>query len=148
LNIPHNARRFPGSTKDGKEIKPDPEVHAKYLVAGHVADYMRKLEEDGREDAQKFQFSRYVAAKVGADDLAKMYTTAHAAIRKEPNKKRDPLERGYFKSRKQAKEAGKGVKKSYKPRVALGVRQRKERIKQKLQAVGLNIVNENIYIKG
>jgi len=146
LNIPHNARRFPGSTKEGKEITPNAEVHAKYLVAGHVADYMKKLADDGREDSQAHQFSRYTAVGLDADSLAKMYTDAHAAIRKEPNKKRDPLERGYFKSRKQPKEVK--AKKSFQKRTALSRSQRKDRIKQKLMAVGLPIVNENIYIKG
>jgi large subunit ribosomal protein L5e len=45
LNVPHNGKRFPGTEVDGKEVKTNPETHKKYITAGHVAEYMKKLQE-------------------------------------------------------------------------------------------------------
>jgi len=136
LNIPHNSKRFPGTELDGKEIKSNAETHKKYIVAGHVGDYMKKLAEDD-EDSFKRQFARYIKLKIGADDLEAVYTKAHAAIRKEPFKKRDPLEKGRFLDRKEAKDPkAKFPKKSYKA-TPITVQQRKSRIRDKLMASGL-----------
>jgi large subunit ribosomal protein L5e len=44
---------------------------------------MRVLQESD-EDKYKTQFSRYIKAGVGADDLEGVYTKAHAAIRESP----------------------------------------------------------------
>lgn len=136
LNVPHNSKRFPGTEVDGKEIKSNPETHKKYIVGGHVAEYMTKLAEDD-EEAFKRQFSRYIKLGLKADDLEAMYTKAHAAIRKEPFKARDPLEKGRFGDRKEAKpKDAKYPKKSFKA-TAITVRQRKARIRTKLMASGL-----------
>jgi len=134
LNIPHSVKRFPGSELDGNESKANPETHKKYIFGGHVADYMTKLQESDA-DAFKRQFARYIALKVGPNDLEGIYAKAHAAIRKEPFKKRDPLERGSFGDRK---EPGKAEypKKHFKP-TAVSVKSRKFRIRQKLLAHGL-----------
>jgi len=136
LNIPHNSKRFPGTELDGKEIKSNPETHKKYITGGHVADYMKKLQEED-EESYKRQFGRYIRAKIGADDLEGVYTKAHAAIRKEPFKKRDPLEKGSFLDRKEPKDPkAKFAKKFYKA-TPITVKQRKSRIMNKLMASGL-----------
>jgi len=73
-----------------------------------------------------------------------MYTKAHAAIRKDPFKKRDPLERGCFGDRKEPKKADeKFPKKHYKP-TRITVSQRKNRIKTKLTAVGLSAIYDKL----
>jgi len=136
LNIPHNSKRFPGTEVDGKEVTSNPETHKKYIVAGHVADYMKKLAEDD-EEAFKRQFSRYIKLNVSADDLEAMYTKAHAAIRKEPFKARDPLEKGRFGDRKEAKAKDAKFPKKHFKATAITVRQRKARIRVKLMASGL-----------
>jgi len=141
LNIPHSARRFPGSEPDGAEIKTNPATHLKYITGGHVADYMKRLKEED-DEAFKRQFARYLSVGVGADQIAGMYTKAHAAIRKAPFAKRDPLERGFFLTRKEPK-AKDFAKKSYKP-TPISVKQRKNRIKQKLMAHGLNPVFDKL----
>jgi len=136
LNVPHNSKRFPGSEVEDKKIKANPETHKKYILAGHVAEYMTKLAGED-EAAFKRQFGRYIKLKIGADDLAEIYTKAHAAIRKDPFKKRDPLEKGRFGDRKEPKKADeKFPKKHFKP-TRITVSQRKNRIKAKLSAVGL-----------
>jgi len=135
LNIPHSARRFPGTEVEG-EVKANPAEHYKYITAGHVADYMRKLHEED-SDGFKKQFGRYVNRSIEAGDLAKMYTNAHAAIRADPFIKRGPLELGSFKSRKAPKKEGEKFPVHYWKPTPISVKQRKNRIKQKLTAHGL-----------
>jgi len=151
LNIPHNGRRFPGSSKDGKDIKSDAETHKKYIVGGHVADYMKGLEEEDK-DAFKSQFSRFIKNGITAKNLSKMYTDAHTAIRKEPFKKRDPLELGRFKTRKAAKDPNAKFanflvdpntkKKTQVKQLPISAKQRHFRLRQKLTAVGLPLIKE------
>jgi len=135
LNVPHNSKRFPGTEVDGKEIKANPETHKKYILAGHVADYMNKLKDDD-EDSFKRQFARFIKLGIKADDLAAIYTKAHQAIRKEPFKKRDPLEKGRFGDRKEPKAKDQKFPKKYFKQTPITVRQRKARIRQKLLAAG------------
>jgi large subunit ribosomal protein L5e len=45
--IPHNEKRFPGFDPESKAI--DAEVLQKYIVGGHVAEYMESLEEEDDE---------------------------------------------------------------------------------------------------
>jgi len=138
LNVPHNSKRFPGTEMSDKEVKPNAEVHKKYILGGHVSEYMKKLSEDEDKDAFKRQFGRYAKAGISADDLADVYTKAHAAIRKAPFAKRDPLEKGRFGTRKEAKVVPKdGFKKKSFKATAITVKQRKARIKHKLMAHGL-----------
>jgi len=104
---------------------------------------MKKLADED-EGAFKRQFARYLKAGIGADDLAELYTKAHAAIRADPFKKRDALERGSFGDRKEPKKADeKFPKKHYKP-TRITVSQRKNRIKTKLMAVGLTPVFDRL----
>jgi len=137
LDVPHNERRFPGSSKDADsgEWKFDPEVHKKYIFGGHIADYMRKLQEEN-EDGYKRQFGRYVGAGIGPDDLEAVYKKVHAAIRKEPTKKRDAKEHGHFKTAAKAKDPKKTFPKKHFQAQSISVEQRKNRIKQVLQAKG------------
>jgi large subunit ribosomal protein L5e len=97
IDIPHNMRRFPGSIRpeEGKKWEYDAKVHRKYIFGGHVADYMRTLNESDPE-AFKRQFSRFIAAGISADKVEKMYAATHAAIRRNPNVARAATERGYF----------------------------------------------------
>lgn len=38
LDIPHSEKRFPGFSKEDKSLNAD--THRKYILGGHVADYM------------------------------------------------------------------------------------------------------------
>jgi len=133
LNVPHGNRRFPGTVKEGKEYKPNPEVHRKYIFGGHVAEYMTKLKESDSE-AYKRQFSRFVAEGINGEDLEDMYTNAHKAIRDDPLKKRDPLEKGCFKTRDAPKDPNAKYPKKHYTATPISVQQRKNRIKQMLQS--------------
>jgi len=139
LNIPHSSRRFPGTKKgDDGTVEADPETHRKYIMGGHIADYMTKLKEDD-EDAYNRQFSQWIAAKIAPEKLEALYTAAHAAIRKNPLQKRDPKEKGSFCPPRAAPKAAKGPTDVVKRHNAkkLSNEQRKARIKQKLLARGI-----------
>jgi large subunit ribosomal protein L5e len=129
LDIPHNDRRFPGTKKEAEDFKADPVTHKKYIFGGHVAAYMKTLSEDD-EEAYKKQFGRYIAAEVTADSLEAMYKSAHAAIRKDPNIKRGPKERGPFSVREGEKPKA-FPKKSWNQQ-KLSKKQRAGRIRQKI----------------
>ncbi|GAB4816493.1 hypothetical protein N2152v2_003539 [Parachlorella kessleri] len=75
LDIPHNEKRFVGYSKDGKEL--DSEVLRKYIMGGHVAEYMEQMKE---EEPEKFQahFSQYLKEGLEADDLEDLYTKVNA----------------------------------------------------------------------
>lgn len=63
--------------------KLDAEVLEKYILGGHVGEFMEELKE---EDPEKYQvqFSRFVRAGVDSDDLEDLYKKVHAAIRADP----------------------------------------------------------------
>jgi len=126
LDVPHNDRRFPGTTKDGKDYVSDPEKHRDYIYGAHVGQYMEYLMEED-EEAYKKQFQRYIDAKITPDNIEDVYTEAHAAIRADPNKKRGDDELGNSKVRT----APAGPKKAYNQK-KLTLAERKERVKAKI----------------
>jgi len=91
LDIPYSNKRFPGSVvnndDDDDADAGNPEKHREYIFGTHVANYMRQLQE---EDPDKYakQFSQYIKAGIGADDLEELYGKVHAGIRSNPD--RDP----------------------------------------------------------
>jgi large subunit ribosomal protein L5e len=143
IDVPHKDRRFPGSKReeDGGWGS-DPEVHRKYIFGGHVAAYMTKLQGDD-EEAYNKQFKRFVDAGVGADDLEGIYEAAHAKIRKDPNLKRGPLEKGYFCENREAARKGEVEKKRWR-RAAISLAQRKARVRVKLTARGVKSIKDEI----
>lgn len=81
LDIPHGDKRFVGYDADSKKL--DTEVLEKYILGGHVGEFMEELKE---EDPEKYQvqFARFVRAGVDSDDLEDLYKKVHAAIRADP----------------------------------------------------------------
>jgi len=138
IDIPHNDRRFPGSKRDGEEFKGEPEVVKKYVFGGHVADYMRHLQDDN-EEVYNRQFKRFVDAGLGPDELEAVYKKAHAAIRKDPTKARDQSEKGYFCEKRSGK--GKDPKFEFPAKrwnkAKTTIEQKQARIRQKLTAKGI-----------
>ena len=59
-------KRLIGYDPDSKQL--DTEVLRKHLFGGHVADYMRHLQEEDEEQYQK-QFSKYIKANIGPDEV-------------------------------------------------------------------------------
>jgi len=89
---------------------------------------MKFLQEEDEEE-YGMQFRKYIEAGVGPDEIEGMFSGAHAAIRKDPAKKRDAKELGNFKTRAKAKTEPE--KKSFKQRKT-SVQQKKNRVVQKL----------------
>ncbi|CAM6113631.1 unnamed protein product [Calypogeia fissa] len=101
LDIPHSEKRFPGFNKEEKSLNAD--IHRKYILGGHVADYMKMLKEDTPEKYQA-QFSSFVGAGVEPEELEKIYLDAHKAIRDDPSvhhtEKKAPSEKRTWKMKK------------------------------------------------
>jgi len=117
LDIPHKPKRFPADkTAKGKF---SPKTLRKYIYGGHVADYMRNLQESNPEKYKK-HFSSYIKAGKGPADLEKMWAEVHANIRKSPARvKADKPAKKYVKKNKSKK----------------NLKQRKNRIAQKLASM-------------
>jgi len=81
LNVPHSDSRFVGF---GKDKKLDAKKLRSYLLGGHVAAYMKKLQSDNKDKYER-QFSQYIKAGVTGDNLEKLYESVFAAIRKDPS---------------------------------------------------------------
>merc|ERR1711966_181673 len=139
LDIPHNDRRFPGTTKSGKDYEANPEMVKDYIFGANIKEYMEALIEDD-EEAYKKQFKRYIDAGIEPDDLEGLYEAAHKGIRAEPFKKRADNEFGRFKTREGAKPEP--VKKKWNMS-KISVEQRMGRVKQKLLAKGLKTVKND-----
>lgn len=116
LDIPHSTKRFPGY--DEEEGHYDAETHKKYILGGHVADYMRQLQEDD-DDAFKRQFSQFIKNGITADGLEGIYKNAHAAIRADPEHKPKPEKKVTVKRWNRAK---------------LTLSQRQDRVRQKKES--------------
>merc|ERR1712146_820391 len=129
INVPHSNKRMPRWRKneDDDELEEDPEMERRYIFGGHVAEYMKKLQDEGKDEDYKRQFGKYIKEGVTADDLEEMYTKCHAAIRADPNA-----------SRKEKKEYKKG--KSY--RVPKQNREDKaDKVRKALLAMGKKSVS-------
>jgi len=86
LEIPHNNKRFPGYDSESTEFSA--EVHRKYIFGGHVADYMKELQDD--DETYKRQFSQFIKHDITPENLEDVYKKAHAAIRANPESKAKP----------------------------------------------------------
>lgn len=121
LNVPHKDTRFAGFDRKEKKLKP--ELLRKKIFAGHVADYMSKLQKDNPGRYKK-SFKRFVDAGVKPTDLESLWKKVHAGIRADPSPSKSqakPPEGGwkiYTKGRRQP----------------MTHTQRKDRIRQRIQA--------------
>jgi large subunit ribosomal protein L5e len=146
LNVPHNVKRFPGSFRDDDgEVSYDPAKHREYIFGVHVANYMRLLQEDD-EEAYNKQFSGYINAGIGADDIEGIYEAAHAAIREDPNRARDTKELGYFKTTDKNRDPNFEYPKKTWKQQAKPLSQRQNRIRQILAAKGKQNIGAPIRI--
>jgi len=84
IDIPHSVTRYVGYDAEAKKLKTD--VLRKHLFGLHVADHMRSLKEEDSA-AYEAKFSQYIKSKISPDDIEKVYTKAHAAIRADPKPK-------------------------------------------------------------
>jgi len=82
LDIPHNEKRYAGYDTASKEL--DSEAFQRYIMGGHVQDYMENMRD---EEPEKFaeHFAKYIEEGVGPDDLEELYPSVHEAIREDPD---------------------------------------------------------------
>jgi large subunit ribosomal protein L5e len=118
LDVPHKETRFAGFKKDSKKL--DAALFRKYLLGGHVADYMNFLQKNNAERYQK-QFSRFIKAGIKAADIESTYKKVHAAIRANPAREK-----------KAKKEPTPAQKKKFSGKKPMSLAQRKDRVRQKL----------------
>jgi large subunit ribosomal protein L5e len=87
LHVPHSNRRFPGyvQPEDKGEGQYDAEAHKVRIFGGHVAAYMRHMQDDN-PDKYEQHFSRFVKSGVAPDSMEAMYKKVHAAIRATPER--------------------------------------------------------------
>jgi len=81
LEIPHKPKRFAGYNSETRKF--DPKILRKYIFGGHVAEFMKLLQSDDPEKYQG-QFAHYIKNQIAPDDIEKMWSKCHAAIRKDP----------------------------------------------------------------
>lgn len=89
LYVPHSPNRFPGWDIEGEEL--DADMLRKYIMGGHVAEYMEELADD---DEERFRtlFKGYLADDIDADAVEDIYVSAHEAIRADPAFKKSETE--------------------------------------------------------
>jgi len=119
LEIPHKNKRFPGYNATADTF--DPTVLRKHIFDGHVANYMKLLEQSNPPKYAR-QFSKYIKAGVKADGVESMWAKVHSAIREYPDQ---------MSSKKPLKE---GFKQKRYNKAKKNLAQRKNRIKQRLAA--------------
>jgi large subunit ribosomal protein L5e len=134
LHVPHSCKLFPGYTPaedKTSDAQYDAEVHKARIMGGHVSEYMEMLKE---EDPTKYeaQFAKYVKEGIEADDMEQMYKDCHAKIRANPDAAPKKASKGKPK-RSGNKVTGPGGK-SYTRSIKLSLKQRKEKVKQKIMA--------------
>lgn len=81
LYVPHSPKRFPGYDIETGEL--DAETLQKYIVGGHIAEYMEELADDDEERFKQL-FKSYIDDGIEADGIEDIYTEAHEKIREEP----------------------------------------------------------------
>merc|ERR1711959_235029 len=118
LNVPHSEKRFRGYDPETKKYSAD--AGRDVIFAKHVSEYMSQMNE---EDPEKFkrQFSKYIEKGITADNLESTIAKTHAAIRKSP-------------AHVAKKSKFEGKPKRY-ARAKRSLAQRKDRVKQKLEAM-------------
>jgi large subunit ribosomal protein L5e len=114
LAVPHNERRFPGY--NAKKSEYNAKIHRARIFGVHVAEYYKqvKAQKDAYPDRKINQFKQFIAKGIKPEDIEKMYTKAHAAIRANPkadkkknDKKKVDYRKSTKKSRKQRRETAK-----------------------------------------
>lgn len=97
LDIPHTEKRFPGYDREEKSYSAD--VHRERIFGLHVTEHMSTMKDEDK-DMYMEHFSQYIKHGVEPDDLEDLYTSVHAAIRKDPASKAKVITTVWDKSNK------------------------------------------------
>jgi len=132
LHVPHTTKRFPGyepPAEKGADPNYEAETHKARILGGHVGEYMEMLEE---EDPTKYEahFSKFIAEGVGGGDVQDMYSEAHAKIKEDPSY--TPKDAKTVENKRVGNSIIPPDGKKYQRNVKLSLKQRKEKVKQKI----------------
>lgn len=122
LYIPHSPNRFPGWDIESEEL--DAELLRKYIMGGHIAEYMEELMDDDEEKYRQV-FKSYIDEEIDPEDIKEIYMNAHEKIREDPSFK--PTEKKFTKEQYAAES------KKYKAK-KLTKEQRQAKIAEKIAA--------------
>lgn len=92
LYVPHSPNRFPGWDIESEEL--DAELLRKYIMGGHIAEYMEELMDDDEEKYRQV-FKSYIDDEIDPEDVEEIYMNAHEKIREDPSFK--PTEKKFTK---------------------------------------------------
>lgn len=92
LYVPHSPNRFPGWDIESEEL--DAELLRKYIMGGHIAEYMEELMDDDEEKYRQV-FKSYIDEEIDPEDIEEIYMNAHEKIRADPSFK--PTEKKFTK---------------------------------------------------
>jgi len=135
LHVPHNTKNFPGykpSEEKGTEAEYDAEAHKDRILGNHVKEYMEMMQE---EDPTKYEahFAKFISEGIDADGMEEMYTNAHGKIKEDPEFK--PVEKkGITWERKGNDVASSDNSSTVTRSVKLSLKQRREKVRVKIQA--------------
>lgn len=122
LYVPHSAKRLPGYDIETGDL--DADTLRKYIVGGHVAEYMEELADDD-EERYKEIFSSYINDGIEADAIEDIYSDAHEKIRADPT---------YTPTQKKSKEEYKKVNQKGQQK-KLSNAERKQRVQEKIARI-------------
>jgi len=100
---------------------------------------MKQLKADNEESYHR-QFKRYIDAGLDSAKIEALYKKAHAAIRADPNKKRDPLQLGRFGKRDKPKDPKKTYEHKRYNKIKLTHEQRRANAVERLKEAGATVV--------
>merc|ERR1719224_283074 len=131
LHVPHTEKRFPGyepPAEKGADPTYEAETHKARILGGHVGEYMEMLEE---EDPTKYEahFAKFIAEGVDGGKVQDMYSDAHSKIKEDPSY--TPKDAKTVEN----KRVGNSIQadgKKYQRNVKLTLKQRKEKVRQKI----------------
>lgn len=79
--MPHSEKRFVGYSKEDKKL--DSEMLRKYILGGHISEYMESMQEDEPEKYEK-HFARFIKAGLEPGTLADTYKKVQYLMDKAP----------------------------------------------------------------
>lgn len=127
LYIPHSPNKFVGFDSASKEL--DSEALKERIFGGHVANYMKELEEADSE-AYKAKFAEYIKNGVTADTIEEKYAEAFEKIREdtfETVKRTAPVDRSKY---------------QHKPRKLTNA-ERKQKVQEKFELLTEGVIADN-----
>lgn len=140
LHIPHSVKNFPGykePEEKGQDYEYDAGAHLERILGNHVQEYMEMLQEEDPE-RYKVAFSKYIENDIEPDTLEEVYKECHNKIRENP-KFEKPADSGIVNTRTGNKITTSNGN-TYTRMIKLSNKQRKDRVRQKLETARAKVL--------